>query len=99
MILEGGKKLSDEVKQFLKKHVQDVTEPIGVSDGKIQNFVQKLGLKCVTNRGVSELLRGAKIHLPAFLAGGTPASIPFVCGRLGWRSHVFVRVYRCVHVE
>eukprot|EP00245_Coleochaete_scutata_P005582 TRINITY_DN19244_c0_g1_i1.p1 TRINITY_DN19244_c0_g1~~TRINITY_DN19244_c0_g1_i1.p1 ORF type:complete len:581 (-),score=172.07 TRINITY_DN19244_c0_g1_i1:396-2138(-) len=61
-------KLSKGLRKFLKKEVHD--ETLAIADSKLGNIIkEKLGINCVHNNSISELMRGVRSQLSELITG------------------------------
>ena len=61
-LVEG--RVSSSMKKFLKKHLKEGSDQLAVSDSKLGNAIkEKLGIPCVWDDGVMQLMRGLRSQL------------------------------------
>lgn len=65
----GEGKVGPQLKDFLEKELKK-SETLAVADSKLGgNITKKLGIECVFDAGVQELMRGLRSQIEALLSG------------------------------
>ena len=67
-------KIGKDLKKFLKKHA--IGETLALADAKLGGLIKdKLGISCISNSGIMELMRGVRRQVNELIGGLTDADV------------------------